>query len=211
MFTLLKRKPKVFCVGFNKTGTTSLTQTLKELGYHVGKQSTAEDLLYDWAKRDFKSIIAYCRTGNAFQDIPFSLPYTYQALDAAFPNSRFILTVRNSSDAWFNSLQQFHQKLFNEGNPLEEQHLANATYRHKGWMLDFMRFVFDYPNTPLYDKETYIKVYERHNAVIIDYFKNRPNDLLVLNLSEADAYNKFRVFLGLPPNNGSFPWLLKNQ
>lgn len=211
MFSLLKRKPKVFCVGFNKTGTTSLTQTLKTFGYKLGKQSAAEALLYDWAKRDFKNIIAYCRSGNAFQDIPFSLPDTYQALDVAFPKSRFILTVRNSGDAWFKSLQQFHQKSFNAGNPIEEQHLANAAYQHKGWMLDCMRLVFDYPNTPLYDKDAYIRIYEQHNARIINYFKDRPDDLLVLNLSEPDAYNKLRLFLGLPPDGGSFPWLLKTQ
>lgn len=211
MFTLFKRKPKVFCIGFNKTGTTSLKHALRSLKYRIGKQSTAESMLADWAKQDFKNIIRYCRSADVFQDIPFSLPGTYKALDTAFPNSRFILTVRNSSEEWFASLKRYHEKLFNEGNPIEEKHLADAHYHQKGWMLDCMRLIFDYPNTPLYDKDAYIRIYEQHNQAIIDYFKDRPNDLLILNVGEPDAYNQLRLFLGFAPSNDPFPWLLKSQ
>lgn len=42
---LFKRKPtrrKVFCVGRNKTGTTTLFDALQGLGYRMGDQLTAE-------------------------------------------------------------------------------------------------------------------------------------------------------------------------
>ena len=40
------RTPKLFAIGFNKTGTTTLSHSLKKLGYKVGKQREAEFLHY---------------------------------------------------------------------------------------------------------------------------------------------------------------------
>ena len=86
------RTSKVFCVGRNKTGTTSLDVALRELGYLMGDQREAEWLIDAYAARDFKPIVEYCRSAEAFQDVPFSYPYTYVVLDQAFPESKFILT-----------------------------------------------------------------------------------------------------------------------
>ena len=38
-------KPKIFCIGFNKTGTTSLKVLFAKLGFVVGEQREAESLL----------------------------------------------------------------------------------------------------------------------------------------------------------------------
>ena len=77
---------KVFVIGRNKTGTTSMMVALKALGFTVGSQARAEMLLEDWAKRDFRRIVEYCKSADTFQDVPFSLDYTYVVLDYAFPN-----------------------------------------------------------------------------------------------------------------------------
>jgi hypothetical protein len=77
-------KPKIFCIGLNKTGTTSLKTALRTLGYEVGNQRKAELLLNDWYKRDYKDLIQYCKGAEAFQDVPFSFPFTFIALDQAF-------------------------------------------------------------------------------------------------------------------------------
>ncbi len=57
---------------------------LKGLGYRVGVQRDAELLMDDWAIRDFRRIVAYCRTADAFQDVPFSVGFTYK-----FSTTRF--------------------------------------------------------------------------------------------------------------------------
>ena len=97
------RNPKIFCIGGNKTGTTSIKKVLEDLGYRIGDQRTAELLMEDWGKRDLRRLIRYCHTADAFQDVPFSYVYTFQAMDAAFPGSKFILTLRNSYDQWYQS------------------------------------------------------------------------------------------------------------
>ena len=54
-----RNEPKVFCIGLNKTGTTSLELALQELGYRMGNQPTAELLIEPWARRDFGPIIEF--------------------------------------------------------------------------------------------------------------------------------------------------------
>ena len=44
-------RKKVFCVGANKTGTTSLELLFKQLGLQVAPQGPAEMLLEDWGRR----------------------------------------------------------------------------------------------------------------------------------------------------------------
>ncbi|HUW94309.1 MAG TPA: sulfotransferase [Anaerolineae bacterium] len=73
--------------------------------------------------------VEYCRGAEAFQDIPFSLRYTYQALDNAFPGSRFVLSVREDEDEWYRSLIRFHQKRLGIQGRITREHLVNDPYR----------------------------------------------------------------------------------
>ncbi|MCB1230178.1 MAG: hypothetical protein KDN19_07930, partial [Verrucomicrobiae bacterium] len=89
---------KIFCIGLNKTGTTSLHDVFEQFGFSVGEIRRGERLIEQWAVRDFAPIIDFCHTAEAFRDCPFSLPFTYAALDAAFPNAKFILSIRDSAE-----------------------------------------------------------------------------------------------------------------
>ncbi|MGE0432053.1 MAG: sulfotransferase, partial [Planctomycetota bacterium] len=106
----MARRPKqrVFGIGLNKTGTTSLATALQQLGFDVAPQEPFEALFDDWAARRFDRIIRLCRRWQAFQDIPFSLPFTFQALDAAYPGSLFVQTVRTTEEQWLSSLLRYH-------------------------------------------------------------------------------------------------------
>jgi hypothetical protein len=202
----MKRKNKdtvkIFCIGRNKTGTTSLAAFFKANGYKVGNQEQAEQLMEDWVKRDFTRIIDYCKTAEVFQDIPFSLPDTYRALDAAYPNSKFILTIRSSAEEWYHSRITHHiKKISKNGKLPTEEELREYKYRNKrkGFILFMQKSVYGYPSVPLYDKQAYMANYENHNARVVEYFENRPDDLLILNLEEDGAFEKLCWFAGLDP------------
>ena len=206
----LRKRPKVFCIGRNKTGTTSLEKASKDLGYKVGNQATAELLLHDYAQRDFRPIVEYCRTAEAFQDIPFSLPYTYQILDYAFPGSKFILSVRDNEDEWYQSLIRFHQKRLGiQGRPTKED-LINDPYRYKGFIWEANRVIYDTPENDPYNERMLKEHYLQHNSDVIKYFKSR-DDLLVINLKETGGYLKFCDFLEVEPIYGEFPWLNRSS
>ena len=203
----IKNNTKYFCIGRNKTGTTSLYKSFEELGFVVGNQREAELLMEDYFEEDYKRIIKYCKTAEVFQDVPFSFPDTYKILDKEFPNSKFILTVRDSSDQWYTSVTKFHAKLFGNGNIPSWEDLKNVEYVYKGWI--YNNFINNYGLTEKdnpYKKEVLIAHYEKHNQDIINYFEGRPDDLLIINLSEKDTYVKFCNFIGVVPKRETFPW-----
>jgi tetratricopeptide (TPR) repeat protein len=198
---------KVFCVGRNKTGTTSIGAALQSFGLSMGLQARGEMLRADWARRDFTRIIALCRTADAFQDIPFSRPFTFQAVDASFPGSKFILTVRDSAEQWFESLVRFHTRIVDKGRIPTADDLREFEYRYKGYLWE--SFVFNYggDESRLYDRDTYIASYLDHNRSVIEHFRDRPGDLLVLNVGHADAMQKLCAFLEVPYRGQAMPHL----
>ncbi len=84
-----RKAEKVFAIGFNKTGTTSLHRIFQDMGYHsyhgTRWRNTSQPLIY--------------RFYDAFCD---GVPDDFRKLDRMFPNARFILQVRDL-DAWLDS------------------------------------------------------------------------------------------------------------
>lgn len=205
-------KQKIFCIGHNKTGTTSIKRALADHGYLLGDQRKAELLIDAYKERDFISIINYCKTALAFQDVPFSLYYTYVALDQAFPGSKFILTQRDSAEQWYNSLVRFQTKKFGvEGNLPTKQDLIKANYRFKGFVYKTKNLYYGVSDNDLYNKEKLINYYNTHNSLVKEYFRFRPHDLLVLNVSNKGSYQQLCEFLGKQPLYDNFPWENKTE
>jgi hypothetical protein len=201
-------KPKIYCIGKNKTGTTSLHALFASLGYKVAVQRRGEALADDWIKGDFKRIVRFAKYGGeVFQDVPFSLPHTYEHLAKNYPDSKFILTVRDDADVWYNSLTKFHAKKFGNGllPPTSEQ-LKEITYRGKGWAWRLYRALHDTPEDDLYKAEILKADYVQHNEAVIEYFKETPERLLILNLKEHDASKKLSDFLDLEKGITHIPW-----
>jgi len=203
---------KVFCIGCNKTGTTSIGVALESLGYRVGDQQVAERLIGDWARRDFRRIVEYCHSADAFQDVPFSLDDTYQALDEAFPGSKFVLTVRGSADEWFDSLTRFHTRLVGKNRLPTAEDLRSFEYNKPGWMWEAHRAIFlgGADESLLYNHEYYKQQYVAHNHAVQKYFRRRRGDLLVLNLGTSNAMDSLCRFLGHERGKRRMPHLNKS-
>lgn len=202
-----KNKTKYFCIGRNKTGTTSLKKAFEQLGFPVGVQRRAETL-YDrhYFEGNFEPIVKYCRSAQVFQDVPFSCPDTYKHLDVAFPGSKFILTIRDDAEQWYLSITRFHAKKFGKyGKIPTVEDLKKASYVRRGFSYNTV-LLHGTPDSDPYNKAIMTAHYEKYNRDVMAYFKGRPDDLLVLNLSEEDAYQKFVDFLGVESPYDSFPW-----
>ena len=200
------RSGRVFCIGINKTGTTSLARALRDLGFRVGNQRSGELLLDAYAKREFQQIVEYCRTAEAFQDIPFSLPFTFQILDCCFPGSKFILSVRDDDEQWYRSLVRFHSKKFGDGKVPTVQNLKDADYCRTGWIWKAHSLLFnlDEDEDP-YDESILKRRYRLHIQRAVEYFRGQ-RDFLLLNVADDDAYLRFCSFLNREPQYDRFPW-----
>ena len=180
---------RIFCIGFNKTGTTSIARFFKEEGYIVAPQTPFECNLYSYISDNYETFEYMIKNDfyecNFFQDIPFSLPKLYEFLDKKFDNSKFILTVRNNSDEWYYSLVNSHKNIKNINN-----------YIYHNWIQTFLTKCYGAPPDNLYDEQSLKNTYEKHIFDVKNYFKNSDDKLLTLNLLDELCVEKLEDFLG---------------
>lgn len=200
-----KETVKVFCIGLNKTGTTSLERALSDLGYRMGNQRTGERLLGAYLQHDFRQIIKLTKTADAFQDIPFSLPFTYVALAQAYRDAKLILSVRDSAEQWYNSNVNYMGSWFGGKTPTATM-LADCDYCYKGWMHESIFEILPLKDSDPFDRNTYIEFYNAHNANA-EYFFRGKNSFLKINLSNPTSYQQMCAFLGKTPAAEVFAWL----
>jgi len=204
---------KYFLIGLHKTGTTSIEHVFKNWGFSVGDQSKGENLLHDWYLRRFDRIIAFARTAEFFQDTPFSLPYTYIVLDQHFPNAKFILSIRNTADEWYDSLIRFHTKLWSSNinnEPPSTDDLKRATYGYLGRAYHSNRMIFSSPETDIYNRNELVKYYQSHNYEVEQYFKHSQDRFIRINLSDDLDLERLSSFCNKPLSKKKFPKLNKS-
>jgi hypothetical protein len=165
-------RQKVFCIGLGKTGTTSLKEALRILGYRLIR------LPLDW---------------EGITDFDAALPGVsaamYPELDAAYPGSKFILTVRDV-DGWLRSIER--DMGLKHGVDRERR-----AEREKVLTMKYGRATFD--------AEVFRAAFHEHEAKVRKYFEDRPDDLLVLNVTTSAGWEPICSFLDIPVPDQEFP------
>lgn len=168
----VQHSAKVFCIGFQKTGTSSLRDALSSLGYNVcgvfGRDVPLETLKATFVERGLELAEQY----DAVEDMPW--PLMFADLDRKFPGSKFILTVRDT-DRWYRSIANH----FGD-NPY---HIQQLTYG-------------DDAPAPVGHEARYREVYEAHNAAVRSYFADRPNDFLEFHIEKGHGWAELAQLLG---------------
>ena len=199
---------KLFCIGFNKTGTTSVERVLLDWGLRIPKQLEQEAILCDVIPQgDFSALRAFCADFDAFQDLPFSQSSTYVACDALFPGSRFVLTTRHP-ERWVESYIRFYKREFGLGTVedfSEEVFRDKALYLKRGYVhSQLQRLLVEHvAGQPVlrwdlaFDRDFLMALYTRRNSEIRAHFAQRPNALLEIELSTEPDTSRLMHFLGI--------------
>ncbi|MEP3709437.1 sulfotransferase, partial [Tateyamaria sp.] len=152
---------KIFCLGFQKTGTTSMAVFFETMGLRVAGYNNFRDMekgeISDAAV--LKHAIEIMKYHDCAQDTPWFL--LYKELDQAFPGSKFIHVVRDT-DSWIKS----------------------ATNHFKHYPKNFHTWIYG-SAYPCGNEQSWIETYERHNRDVRVYFADRKNDYLFLKLEEV--------------------------
>lgn len=185
-------RAKIFGIGFHKTGTQSLAEALTILGYKTihgdspnippyGDEGISLTRQIDIGDYNLSTIASY----DAFTDNPyFSI---WKQLDLYYPNSKFILTIRDSNE-WIESAVRYYK---------------NRRVRH---MRQWMFGKYANPASSANARDTWVKAYHHHNTNVIKHFKNRADDLLILDISSGEGWNELCSFLDKPLPKLSFPF-----
>lgn len=161
---------KVFGIGLNKTGTSTLAVCFEHFGFR--HTSTNLPLTLAVERGDLEAVFSFAVNYDSFEDWPW--PLIYQALDRRFPGSKFILTTRRNVDVWLRSLKKHAA-------------LVGPT--------DFRRIAYGHAVVRGHERE-HCAVYERHQREVRDYFVNRPSDFLEVCWENGDGWEKLCPFLG---------------
>lgn len=165
-------RTKVFGIGLNKTGTTTLAQCLQHFGYR--HTSSSLPLTQRAEAGDLEPVFRHAEQFDSFEDWPW--PLLFRQLDERFPGSRFILTVRRSPEVWLASLRK-HALLT---GPTE-----------------FRRIAYGHATIEGHEAE-HLARYSAHNQAVRAYFADRPGDLLEVCWETGSGWAELASFLGHP-------------
>jgi len=176
---------KIIGVGFQKTGTSTLREALKTLGFRV--RDTTPRALIPILRGNFGKIRRMLRGYDAMEDTPWFM--IYKELDHMYPGSKFILTIRDA-DSWYRSVTK---------------HIGNLRAAHHEWIYGRGK------GLPGEDRNHTIAVYNSHNEAVMRYFEKRPGDLLVLDFTQGDRWDKLCAFLAKDVPEHPFPHFNKSS
>lgn len=124
---------KVFCIGFNKTGTTTVGKSLEMLGYR--NTSFNERVFRKYYKNnDLVKVLQYTARFDSTDDLPWLRVDMIPILDRVFPNSKFIYLTRDE-ESWKKSLNNWGFNLSGEYPDIERE-LKNFR-NHKAFVFDY--------------------------------------------------------------------------
>ena len=169
-------KEKIFIIGLPRTATTSVCVAMLEQGFKTAHNAYTQHSFSD---------------AQVLADTPIFCDY--QQLDKHFPNSRFIYLTR-SPVLWVPSIKQLLQRM-----------LVNLQ-RNDGGFNPHLKRCYHEVFSPLTedninDEQFLVDCYRRHQAGVSLYFKDRPQDLLTMDVSDEASYLTMLDFLGISHDN----------
>ncbi len=180
-------RPRVFGIGLNKTGTTSLHEALSLLGYeslHWGGPAVRK--LVEVSLEIGDPLLSRVDPHfDAFSDI-LALSVNFELLDAQYPGSRFILTVRPIDD-WIESRRR-HVESNIRRQAAGEYHGGFVTVDEPAWRQEWTAHV------------------ER----VRGYFADR-SDFLEVDITDNASWGPLCDLLDRPSPRVAFPWINRND
>jgi Sulfotransferase domain/N-terminal domain of galactosyltransferase len=163
---------RIFGIGMHKTATSSLHAAFQTLGYDSFHWNTNRKSWDIWNEMRTLGRSPTVARYYALCDNP--IPIFFRELDAAYPGSKFILTVREESN-WLKSVEGLFDPRVNPYYDWNEQPYSHQIHESLYGRRDF-------------DAATMLARYRRHNAEVLDYFRDRPADLLVMDMDFGWPY-----------------------
>lgn len=182
---------RIFGIGMHKTGTTSLHEALNIMNLDCAHWPSAHWAKAVWNEMQEGSSKTLEKHYSAC-DLPITL--LYKELDIAYPNSKFILTLRDEGE-WLDSVERHWNPEYNEYRKMWD----TDPFTHKVHSLLYGRKKFD--------RDIFLARYRKHTADVLNYFKDRHNDLLVLTTGHDNSWDRLCEFLNLPIPNEPYPRL----
>lgn len=187
---LLPIPTRIFGIGMHKTATTSLHHALKALGVDSAHWQNAHWAKAIWHEMTSAGHSLTVEKHYALCDLPITL--LYKELDTAYPGSKFILTTK-SEENWLQSVCDHWSYDYNkyraswDTDPFTHR-LHNILYGRKA-----------------FDADIFLARFRRHNAEVMEYFKDRPRDFTIMDMDEDAGWKELCPLVRQPIPNIPYP------
>lgn len=174
--TIVAKAPtRIFGIGWHKTGTSSLHAAMGELG--IRSRHWIPDLHFPLL--ELEKVHPSIDRSYALCDFP--IPFFYARLDQLYPNSKFIFTTR-TTDSFVKSVMN-HLTI----SPRERAKRNNKkrSYRRNGAKMGAVIHHYAYARTK-FDAAAFGRRFEYHNQEVKNYFADRPEDLLTIDITKPE-------------------------
>jgi len=218
-FSKKNKKQNIVCIGLNKTGTSSFTHSLQNLGYQLAKEDLVfQKCVQDVYHRDFNSTFSILENEryNLYNDMPFSFPKIFKQIYKQRPHDVYVLTIRQSVEKWVKSVINFYPILQNE---LRDR-WVDKSFFHLLLPNEDYRFLLN-NETPLYDAwgitdnrdlETKLtNLYNKHYEDVVEFFSENKSNFRIVDVSKKGELKRFCNWLGIETQNEDFDWVNKSQ
>ena len=163
---------KIFIIGLPRTATTSVCLALLGLDFTTAHNAYTQHSFIE---------------AQVLADTPIFCDY--QTLDKHFPNSKFIYLTREPS-LWLPSIKQLLQRM-----------IVNLQ-RSDGGFNPHLKRCYSEVFSPLTvanieQDEFLLSCYQRHQQGVFDYFSQRDQDLLTIDVSDEHSYQALLNFLNV--------------
>lgn len=198
---------RVFCISVQRTGTTSVGKFFRDFGFFWAgwPQTRKNNWTFLHYEGNYESIFLSddFRRANAFEDSPWWYPGFYKVLYSRFPNSKFVLFIRDPDD-WFRSMLKH-----SGGNILGQPIVHSKNYRREKEYFELfnekeisfaesIEFSGEKAMKLFGHEEHYKEIYQLHTMEAIDFFRrNNPDALFTARLEDKNKWVNLGKFLGL--------------
>ncbi|WDE06771.1 sulfotransferase family protein [Thalassomonas viridans] len=165
---------KIFIIGLPRTATTSVCLAMLNLGFKTAHTAYTQEAMTE---------------AQVIADTPVFCDY--RQLDAAYPGARFIYLTREP-DLWLPSIRQLLKRMY--VNLQRDDGGFNPTLKRC-----YNQIFYPLSRENLERDDFLLGCYQRHQQDIFDYFRGREQDLLTLDVGQADSFSRLLSFLDMTP------------
>lgn len=178
-----KGSQKIFCIGLQKTGTTTFQKCMETLGYdHKGN---SPEIYAEWRRGNKNALFDIIEKYESFDDVPYFVLYR-DIFERYGRNAKYVLTLRASPETWIESMKA---------------HALGS----RPWTSNFEN-IYGYPY-PHGREQEFADYYVAHRDGVRQFFRERGalSSLLEVSWDSGGGWAELCAFLGKPQPNKPFP------